>query len=172
MLTGMRRGEILNLRKANVDLVANQIRVTRTKSNKARFIPIHESLVPILQAAITRSSTEYVFTNAHGRPFSHRIGVAFRRATRKLGIEDLRFHDLRHDFATKLRRNGMGLDLIAALLGHTTLAMTQRYAHLGRDDLRAAVSQLQPKLGSADPESAAIRNACESAIGGRGSHGG
>ncbi|MBA3404141.1 MAG: tyrosine-type recombinase/integrase [Gemmatimonadaceae bacterium] len=41
-----------------------------------------------------------------------------------LGIADLRFHDLRHDFATKLHRNGMGLDLIAALLGHATLAMT------------------------------------------------
>lgn len=144
MMTGMRRGEILGLKKSAVDFATQHIRLTETKTNKARFVPIHDALVPVLQQAIERSPSEYVFTNVAGRPCSHRVAAVFRRTVKKLGIHDLRFHDLRHDFATKLRRNGFGLDLIATLLGHTTLAMTQRYAHLGREDLRHAVRQLKP----------------------------
>lgn len=139
LLTGMRRGEILGLKKSAVDFSAQVFKLTETKTNKARYVPIHDSLVPILRQAIDRSTSDHVFTNLVGKPLTHRVAAVFRRTVTKLGIRDLRFHDLRHDFATKLRRNGMGLDLIATLLGHSTLSMTQRYAHLGREDLRAAV---------------------------------
>jgi integrase len=80
--------------------------------------------------------------NQAGRPHTHRATVIFRETVRALGITNLRFHDLRHDFATRVRRKGVGLDAIAKLLGHTTLAMTQRYAHLGMDTLRDAVADL------------------------------
>lgn len=142
MFTGMRRGEILGLRKSAVDFDAKLIALTETKTNKARYIPIHECLVEILQRACDRSPSEYVFATKAGRPLTHRVAALFRMTVRRLGIKNLRFHDLRHDFATKLRRRGAGLDLIATLLGHTTLAMTQRYAHLGREDLMTAVGAL------------------------------
>jgi integrase len=67
-------------------------------------------------------------------------------------IANLRFHDLRHDFATKLRRRGIGLDVIRDLLGHSTLAMAQRYAHIGRDDLSAAVETLPPLAAPRFPQ--------------------
>ncbi len=151
LMTGMRRGEIVGLKKSALDLAAQVFKLTETKTNKARYVPIHDSLVPILRQAMDRSPSDYVFTNLAGRPHTHRVGAIFRRTVEKLGIKDLRFHDLRHDFATKLRRNGMGLDLIATLLGHSTLAMTQRYAHLGREDLRAAIGQLAPIAGPPAP---------------------
>jgi integrase len=144
LLTGMRRGEILNLKKGAIDFDARLIHLTETKTNRARHLPIHDSLVPLLRGACERSRSDFVFTNASGTQLTHRVAAIFRQTVRKLGIQDLRFHDLRHDFATKLRRRGMGLDLIATLLGHSSLAMTQRYAHLGLDELRAAVQQLEP----------------------------
>lgn len=144
MFTGMRRGEILGLRKSAIDFDAKLVALTETKTNKARYIPIHECLVELLRRACDRSPSEYVFTTMVGRPLTHRVAALFRKTVEKLGIKNLRFHDLRHDFATKLRRQGAGLDLIATLLGHTTLAMTQRYAHLGRAELVAAVATLTP----------------------------
>lgn len=149
LLSGMRRGEILGLKKSSVDFSAQVFKLTETKTNKARYVPIHDSLIPILRQAMERSKSDYVFTNSAGKPLTHRVAAVFRRTVERLGIRDLRFHDLRHDFATKLRRSGMGLDLIAMLLGHSTLSMTQRYAHLGREDLRAAVLQLAPVAVSA-----------------------
>ncbi len=61
----------------------------------------------------------------------------------RTAIRDLRFRDLRHDFATRLRRVGVGIDAIAALLGHAFLAMAQRYAHIGMETLREAVAELR-----------------------------
>lgn len=150
LLTGMRLGEIVNLTKNAVDLDGRLITLTKTKNNRVRRVPIHDDLVPLLRAAMERSIGPFVFTNLAGRPHSHQATVVFRETVRKLGIQDLRFHDLRHDFATKLRRRGVGLDVIAQLLGHTTLAMTQRYAHIGLESLRDAVDQLDGGIGEAE----------------------
>lgn len=91
---------------------------------------------------MARSASDYVFTNLAGRPHSHRASQIFRDTVRRLKIRDLRFHDLRHDFATRLRMKGTGLDVIAKLLGHTTLAMTQRYAHIEIGLLHEAVARI------------------------------
>ena len=66
----------------------------------------------------------------------------FARATERAGIEDLRFRDLRHDFATRLRRRGVGLDIIGKLLGHSSLGVTGRYAHLEMETLREAMREV------------------------------
>ena len=142
LLTGMRRGEIINLKKSEIDLARREARLTETKNNRARTVPLHPSLLPIVDRAIKRSSSDLVFATEHGHPMKYATTELFRRIRKQLGIKDFRFHDLRHDFATSLRRQGNQLDIIAKLLGHTTLAMTQRYSHIGQSDLRKAVEAL------------------------------
>ena len=66
----------------------------------------------------------------------------FYRARARAGVTDLRFHDLRHTTATRLRRSGAGLDVVADVLGHATLTMARRYAHLGKETMRAAMAAL------------------------------
>ncbi|HEY2748182.1 MAG TPA: tyrosine-type recombinase/integrase, partial [Polyangia bacterium] len=58
----------------------------------------------------------------------------------KAGIEDLRFHDTRHEFATRLRRRGVGLDVIQQLLGHADISTTRRYAHVEHKLMRSAIA--------------------------------
>lgn len=69
--------------------------------------------------------------------------MAFRRATRRAGIADFRFHDLRHDFASQLVMKGANLRTVQMLLGHKDLRMTTRYAHLSQEHLQEAVRLLE-----------------------------
>jgi integrase len=154
----MRLGEVVGLRRDAVDLKARVVTLTRTKSNRVRRVPVNDALAAVLEDAMrerapTRGArkgtkpaapSELVFTSSLGRPYTMRgVSAMFRRAVPKAGIRDLRFHDLRHDFATRLRRSGVGIDAIAALLGHSSLAMAQRYAHIGMETLRSAVAGLE-----------------------------
>ena len=76
-------------------------------------------------------NSAFVFCGRDGKPYTpSQVSSAFKRATRKAGIENLRFHDLRHDFATLLINNGATLFQVQANLGHSDPRMTQRYAHL------------------------------------------
>jgi integrase len=68
------------------------------------------------------------------------VSRAFSRAVRKAGLSDVRFHDTRHTFATEVRRRGAGIDVVQELLGHATIAMSQRYAHINDSMLHAAVA--------------------------------
>ena len=69
--------------------------------------------------------------------------MAFKRACKRAGIVDFRFHDLRHDFASRLVQRKNELYVVQHLLGHRDSRMTQRYAHLRVDDLRDAVETLE-----------------------------
>ena len=70
------------------------------------------------------------------------MSMTFRRACELLGIMDIRLHDLRHTFATRLRQRGTELDVIASQLGHRNLRMTKRYAQIASAQVRQAVSGL------------------------------
>jgi integrase len=145
LLSGMRQGELLGLQKSAVDLAAAVVTLTRTKSNKVRRIPVNDGLAAVLREAMNDSDGSLVFVTRAGSPYTaDGVRSIFRRAVRKAGIVDFRFHDLRHTMATRLRQNGVGIDAIADLLGHSTLAMTRRYAHLGSETLKAAMATLPP----------------------------
>ncbi len=98
-----------------------------------------------------------MFVGKRGKPYTrHGFGCMFRRAVKKAEIEDFRFHDTRHDFASRVRRDGVGLDIIANLLGHSSLEMANRYAHVGNEQMIAAVFELSIDLEISKPELAMV----------------
>jgi len=125
--TGMRLGEILNLEWEDVDLKRRIIAVTRTKSKKIRHIPINGMLLDIL-SGIGRKSP-YVFINPDRRQPWQEVKRSFKSACLKAGVKNLRFHDLRHTFATRLIERGADIITIRDLLGHSSVRVTERYAH-------------------------------------------
>jgi integrase len=123
--TGMRIGEILNLRYDQIDLASGVIIVEHTKNGKIRKIPINSKLHDLLDNA--KMIGNFVFGNGIN-PYGS-IKKGFHAAIRRAGIPHLRFHDLRHTFATRLVSNGVDLATVKELLGHSTITMTMRYTH-------------------------------------------
>ncbi|MBN1272507.1 MAG: tyrosine-type recombinase/integrase [Candidatus Aminicenantes bacterium] len=147
--TGMRRGEILNLRWEDVDFDRRFVFVEKTKSGRARSIPMNSVLFETLRR-IRRNGTseEYVFWNKKtGKPIQD-VKKSFKSACEDAGIENLRFHDLRHTFATRLVESGVDIVTVAELLGHTSLRMTMRYSHPSPDHKRNAVEMLVREEGN------------------------
>jgi len=89
----------------------------------------------------------HVFRSETGKPLTN-IAMVFKRALKRAGIKNFRFHDLRHTFAAHLASNGVEILVLKDLLGHKTLLMTQRYAHLFPDRGRKAVDRLPGLLGA------------------------
>jgi len=146
LLSGVRLGNLVQLRKAQVDLVRRTLTLVLTKRGDRHHVPISDELATVLGEAMASSSGEFVFvTQRRPKPYT-RSGAStfFARIAAEAGLEDFHFHDLRHTFATEVLRGGNGLNVVQALLGHASPAMTQRYAHLGRDDLQRAVGAVVP----------------------------
>jgi integrase len=145
--TGMRRGEILGLEWDQVDLGKRMIRVTRTKSGKSRFIPINDLLFEELEILKkTNGLSKNVFLNPEGKGPLADVKTAFKAASRRAGIKGLRFHDLRHTFASRLVERGVDIITVKDLLGHHSVVTTQRYTHSNADQKRKAVQNLVPNV--------------------------
>ncbi len=142
--TGMRRGEILGLRWSQVDLAARTIKLSQTKSGKPRIIPINAFLIDILTGQERKTGySEFVFLNrATRKPFKD-VKKAFNSAATNAGIEGLRFHDLRHTFASRLVAAGVDLITVKDLLGHHSVKVTERYTHTNAEQKKKAVEILQ-----------------------------
>lgn len=148
--TGGRRGEIINLRWKDIDLERKQVTFRWTKGatakEKQRTIPLNENALDAarsqLKARVVGDPMDYVFKRQRGKPWHKRKASVqasripgWREALKEAGIKDFRPHDLRHTFASLLRRERrMPIDRIAELLGHSKLELTQIYAHLVVDD--------------------------------------
>lgn len=150
--TGMRRGEILGLRWSQVDLDKKAIRVERTKSGKNRYVFLNSNLLSVFEELHkAEGKTEHVFRNSQtGQPFRD-VKKAFKSACEKAGIQNLRFHDLRHTFASRLVERGADLITVKELLGHSTVKMTERYTHPNLAQKQKAVETLSQN-GSVIPE--------------------
>jgi integrase len=152
LLSGQRLGKIIGLRRADVDLKARTLTISDMRKGgkrKTTHVPISDDLAAVLREALADSQgSAFVFVAGRrrkgggARQAYTRSGVStfFARVVDAALIEDFHFHDLRHDFATRLRRGRTSLDVLQALLGHSSPAMTQRYAHIGRDELAEAVA--------------------------------
>lgn len=127
--TGMRRGEIFKMTWADVDLENRFIHVQayNTKTLRERFVPITDRLARELEA-LWEQSTKQKWMTVFG--IRDDVNVAFRSACKDAGLEDLRKHDLRHTFATRLTERGMADSFVEKLLGHTQPKTTRRYINL------------------------------------------
>ena len=141
--TGCRKEEVLGLTWDRVDLKHGFIRLNKTKNGESRDVPINSTLADCLRGLVRPiDPAGYVFTNpATGRRWCD-MKRGFDRACQRAKLSDFRFHDLRHTFASQLVMNGVDLTTVSRLLGHKSLTMTLRYAHLAPDHLQSAVGVL------------------------------
>jgi integrase len=155
--TGMRKGEILNLTWENVDLQRDRITLHETKNGERRVVPLVSRASELLKELnkIRIIGTTLLFPSGIQRngtlrnPPSYKpihIRKAWLTALNKAEIEDFRFHDLRHSAASYLAMNGASLAEIAEVLGHKTLQMVKRYAHLSEAHTADVVERMNNKI--------------------------
>ncbi len=146
--TGMRQGEVMNLEWRDVDLARGWITLRETKNGTMRGVPLTgKALALVNEHARTRRrlDTPLLFPGTHpDKPANLR--QPWEKALKKAGIEDFHFHDLRHSAASYLAMNGASLNEIAAVLGHKTLAMVQRYAHLSESHKAGVVERMNAAI--------------------------
>ena len=143
--TGMRKGEILGLKWQDIDFKRGIIYLYNTKNSERREIPINEMAKTALIRTPKHPESPYVFCDKNGRSFGS-IRKSFFTAMKKSGIINFRFHDLRHSFASHLVMSGVDLNTVRELMGHKSLEMTLRYAHLSPDHKRRAVDILDKQM--------------------------
>lgn len=140
LATGGRRGEVLGLRWSDIDWQHEQVVFSETKNGTTRAVPVPEKVLCLLRAR-RRIGKGLLFPSTVDLEQPVDLRTPFRTALRRAGIEDFRWHDLRHTTASWLAMNGASLLEIADVLGHKTLAMVQRYAHLSQQHTNNIVSK-------------------------------
>jgi len=142
--TGLRRGEVLQLRWTDIDLLQRKlvVRGDNAKSGKTRYVPLNDEALETLQHwKIGTESAEWVFAGRDGEPMLA-IKTSWKGVLQSAAITDFRWHDLRHHFASRLVMKGVDLNTVRELLGHSDLSMTLRYAHLSPEHKADAVAKL------------------------------
>jgi integrase len=142
--TGFRRAELLSLTWQDVDFERGLVTVQAAyaKNRERRSIPMNRKLRALFEEQKTTGpKSSKIFLNRHGEAYKLATTV-FSDAVRRACIENFHFHDLRHTFASRLVMRGVDLRTIQALMGHKTINMTLRYAHLAPDHLKRAVEVL------------------------------
>jgi integrase len=153
--TGLRLGELLGLQWGDVDFVTSEIHVRRNwthgalvtpKSGKGRRVPMSPELAHALRGY--KHLNNLVFCDKDGSYLDrNRVKHPFWSCIRAAGVREIRIHDLRHSFASQLVMRGVPLAAVKELLGHATIEMTMRYAHLSP----GATQDYVGMLDSSDP---------------------
>ncbi|HTW73836.1 MAG TPA: site-specific integrase [Steroidobacteraceae bacterium] len=150
LATGARRGELLTLRWADVELKTGRALVRETKNGEQRTLPLAGRALESLRELRLRGGAHsaYVFPAPNGRdePAEH-IDAYWYAALEAAGISDFHFHDLRHTTASMLAAQGASLLEIADVLGHKTLAMVKRYSHLVVDHKARVIEKMLAAKG-------------------------
>jgi integrase len=143
--TGARRGEALAAKWEHIDIERRLWTVPISKSGRRRHIPLSKAALLILQRLPIQSDSDWVFPGASPDKPVGCVRKAWTRVKAIAGLpEDLRIHDLRHTFASMVVSRGRTIHEVGALLGHSNLSMTQRYAHLAPAQLIAAANEALP----------------------------
>ncbi|NDH68656.1 MAG: site-specific integrase [Gammaproteobacteria bacterium] len=145
--TAMRKSEILNLTRKTVFLKEGFVILDKTKNGSRRRVPIigyaHDLLLNQLKVA--RLDSDYIFSSKDGKkPID--IKRPWEVAIKRAGINDFRFHDLRHSAASYLAMNGASNRDLMEILGHRTLQMTSRYSHLSDSHVSSVVGNMNDKI--------------------------
>jgi integrase len=148
--TGPRKSELLNLKWKDVSLQRKTITFEETKNNERRSVHLAGHALELVQqmASVRRIDTDYLFPTSNGsKPID--VRYAFEKAVEEAELSDFLFHDLRHSAASYLAMNGASLAEIAEILGHKTLQMVKRYAHLTETHTAGVVASMNEKIFNA-----------------------
>jgi integrase len=148
--TGMRLGEVLSLTKSDVDFKGGILYVRHGK-NKKRMVHMNDEVKAVISDIRVANQSSLLFPSKHGDAIQVTdASKTFSRVVKRLGLnpkgidesQKVVFHTLRHTFASWLAIKGVALYVISKLLGHATIEMTQRYAHLCPDIQHEAVQMI------------------------------
>jgi len=149
--TGARRNEILTLKWDHVDFGRNAIRLEETKNGELRVLPLQGYAYELIFELFKNRNpfSDYLFpSDTVYKPVD--ITKGWERALKKAKIEDFRFHDLRHSAASYLAMDGASITDIAEVLGHKTLQMARRYAHLSEAHTQKVVASMNNRIFNDD----------------------
>jgi integrase len=144
--TGVRVGELVNIRWSNIDLKKKQLTVGDhrydTKSRKQRIVPLCDKAISNFNR-LHMMKDRYVFSKKNLKPYTTDcISKTFKRACRRAGIsERITFHTLRHSFASYLAQRGASSYVLKELLGHSSTTVSEIYSHMNEDVLRKAIDK-------------------------------
>lgn len=140
--SGMRRGELLNLTWDDLDIGNNLIHVNDSKSNEPRTIPVPKEVMTIIDSLPKTCDNIFCYK---GKPVREPKDT-FKRCLNEANIKNFRFHDLRHTYASWLAMEGVDMLTLKNILGHKTLMMVDRYAHLSKEHIKAATEKVGKKM--------------------------
>lgn len=135
--TGLRRGELFNLKWDDIDFERRTLLVQESKSGKKRYVPLNVTAMNLLKTL--DMGTDYVFPSPVTGGQRKEIKRTFGRAKRETKIDNLRFHDLRHTAATRMAENGADAFTLCAIFGWSDVRMALRYTHATSNAMRLAV---------------------------------
>ena len=155
LLTGARKGEARLACWCNVDLSKRVWTVPRSKNGRSRRIILSSAAVDVLHAVrqksdqlgLSTNADDYLFINPTTHTAYHGFDAAWFKIRAEAGLDDVRMHDLRHTYASLLINKGVSLYEVQTLLGHSSMQMTQRYAHLEPDLLHKRTELLTSIIG-------------------------
>lgn len=142
--TGCRRGELLKLTWDNVHLEQGYLTVLNSLSKNRKTIhkPLNDSAISSLHALKANNPSQWVFYNDKTGQRRVTFQAGFKKVVEWANIGDVRIHDLRHTFASVLVQQGTPLYYVMQLLGHSDIKTTQKYAHLGKNNLQDVIQSL------------------------------
>jgi integrase len=145
--TGARKNEILNLKWQDIEFGRGLFTIHETKNGERRSMPLKGYALDLMKQhnKLRNLKCDYVFpSKSFCQPID--IRTAWENAVKKAELLDFRFHDLRHSAASYLAMNGASLAEIAEVLGHKTLQMVKRYAHLSEAHTATVVEKMNNKI--------------------------
>jgi integrase len=147
ILTGARKRELLDAKWQDFDLTRRLWRIPMTKSGKARHVPLSDGALNLLSSVPRHDGCEWAFPNPETKKPYVGIHYAWNTARNRVGLGDVRIHDLRHSHASFLVNAGRSLYEVQHILGHTQVKTTQRYAHLSHETLVDAANAANKVVG-------------------------
>lgn len=132
--TAMRRSEILNIKENDINWSLKTLRIPNTKTHTARTIPLSNKAIRLILSLSVNMDGTYFSIKADS------ASQAFKRACEKTGIDNLRFHDLRHEATTRFFEYGLNVMEVATITGHKDLKMLNRYTHLRAETIALKIN--------------------------------
>ncbi|NNC99063.1 MAG: site-specific integrase [Gammaproteobacteria bacterium] len=147
--TAMRKSEILNLTRRNINMTKRTVTLFDTKNDYVRTVPMpnkaHKSFEYVLDYPLRPNDTELLFFGEPGRDSIRRpytISTMWLNALKKADIQALKFHDLRHEATSRLVETGLSDQEVSSISGHNSMQMLRRYTHLRGGDLVSKIKDI------------------------------